>query len=105
MIEYLALPAWETPPRTLDEWVAALRESAGGPVALKRESPTVAWLEAGPLGIVGYAVIEDGHPTAINFELRDSDPEPAARAIEAASLALGWELHPDEEGDEDDDED
>jgi len=104
MLEYLALPAWETPPRTLDEWVAGLSEAAG-PATLKRESPTVAWLEVASLKLRGYVVIEDGHPTAINFELRDPDPGPATRAIEAATSALGWELHADDETDSEEEDD
>ena len=101
MPEYLALPAWETPSKSLDEWVAAL----AGPVALKRESPTVAWLEVATIQLRGYVVIEDGHPTAINFELLGPDPLPATRAIEAAAAALGWELHADDEEDADADDD
>lgn len=104
MIEYLALPGWQTPPRTVEDWAARLSES-GGPVIVSRESSTVSWLEVAPLRLRGYAVIENGHVTAINFELRDPDPGPATRALEGAATAIGWELHPDDPDDPDDDPD
>jgi hypothetical protein len=104
MPEYLAIPAWKTPPTPLDAWVERLTEFAG-PVIVRRESSTVAWLEVAPLRVRGYVVIENGHASAINFELSDLDPEPATKALEAAAGALGWELHADDgEDDEDDDE-
>jgi hypothetical protein len=103
MLEYLALPGWKNPPRTLDDWVAALSET-GGPVIVTRESSSETWIEVAPLRLRGYVVIENGHAAAINFELHDPDPGPATRAIENASTALGWEVHPDddEDGDQDD---
>jgi hypothetical protein len=103
MLEYLALPAWKTPPRAVDDWVVALSES-GGPVIVSRESSTVCWLEVAPLRLRGYVVIENGQAAAINFELHDSDPDPATRTIEQAAAALGWEIHSDVD-DEDDDDD
>ncbi len=103
MVEYLALPAWNTPETTVDAWVVALSESAG-PVIVSREGPGVAWLEVAPMRLRGYVVIEGGHAAAINFEVHDPDHGPSTRALEAASVALGWELHPDDE-DEDEDED
>ena len=103
MIEYLALPAWKTPPTRLDSWVAQLSE-AGGPVIVSRESSTVAWLEVAPLGLRGYVVIENGNASAINFELDAPDPGPATRAIEQAAEALGWEVHADDDGDDDEDD-
>ena len=102
-LEYLALPAWQTPPTTVDAWVARLSE-AGGPAIVSRESSTVAWLEIAPLRLRGYVVIENGHAAAINFELTAPDPGPATRAIEEAARALGWEVHPDDEDDEDEDD-
>jgi len=101
MIELLALPEWQAPPRTIDDWVAELTAKAG-PVVVTRESTSVSWLEIGSLRLRGYAVLEGQSVQAINFELGAPDPEPATRAIEAAALALGWEVHPDD-GDDDDD--
>ncbi len=103
MVEYLALPAWNTPETTVDAWVVALSESAG-PVIVSREGSAAAWLEVAPMRLRGYVLIESGHAAAVNFELRDPDPEPSTRALEAASAALGWELHADE-GDEDEADD
>ena len=103
MVEYLALPAWETPPVKVADWVAGL-SVAGGPVVVSRESSDVSWLEVAALRLRGYAVIEDGQVAAINFELRDPDPGPATRLLEEATVALGWELHADDDQAPDDDE-
>ncbi len=105
MVEYLALPAWNTPETTVDAWVVALSEAAG-PVIVSREGPSAAWLEVAPLRLRGYVVIEGGQAAAINFELHGLDQGPSTRALEAASAALGWELHADDDdGEEDEDED
>src|SRR5438046_91751 len=103
MIELLALPHWQAPPRTIQEWVAALTEQAG-PVVVTRESTGVSWLEIGSLRLRGYVVLEGQSVQAINFELAAPDPEPAARVIEAAAQALDWEVHPDDPDDKDDDD-
>src|SRR5262245_51730154 len=95
MIELLALPQWQAPPRTIDDWVAELT-TAAGPVAVTRESTGVFWLELGSLRLRGYAVVEGQAVQAVSFELNAPDPEPATRAIEAAASALGWEVHPDD---------
>jgi hypothetical protein len=103
MTELLALPDWQTPPRTLDEWVAALSGRAGQ-VAVVRESTTVVWLEVGSLRLRGYAVLEGVNVEAINFELADPDPAPATLLLEEVARSLGWELHADEPGDDSDDD-
>lgn len=104
MIERLALPAWDTPPRPLDDWVAQL-VAQGQPAVLARESSSVAWLEIAPLRLRGYAVLEGPHVTAIHFELSAPDPSRALETLEIAIKALGWELHDDdEEDDREDDE-
>lgn len=103
MIEWLAIPKWDSPPRTLDDWVAGL-EVAGHRPEVARDPPDGAWLEIGPLRLRGYVVFEDGAVSAINFELTDPDPGPALRLIEAAAEALGWEIHPDDEAEDDEDE-
>ncbi|SIN97237.1 hypothetical protein SAMN05444166_1850 [Singulisphaera sp. GP187] len=104
MIELLAIPDWQTPPRTLDDWVAQLSTLAGR-VEVSRESTGVSWLEIGSLRLRGYAVLDGLRVEAINFELNDPDPGPATRVIEAAAQALGFEVHPDDPDDESDDED
>ncbi len=103
MIELLALPDWQTPPRSLDDWVAQF-EALAGPVVVTRESSGVSWVEIGTLRLRGYVVLEGQRVEAINFELAAPDPEPAARVVEAAAQALGWEVHPDEPDDASDDE-
>jgi hypothetical protein len=104
IIELLALPAWQSPPRTLEDWVAGLSANAG-PVVVTRESTGVAWVEIGSHRVRGYVVLEGGHVEAINFELSAPDPAPAVSVLEAAAQAMGWELHPDEPDEEAEDED
>ncbi|HEX8201724.1 MAG TPA: hypothetical protein VF590_14675 [Isosphaeraceae bacterium] len=101
MTEFLALPGWNTPPVTLDAWVAQLA-AQGHPPTLTRDEPGTCWLEVGALRLRGYAVNEGDHLGAINFELSDPDPEPALHVVEAAARALGWEVHPDEPDEEED---
>src|SRR5436190_384074 len=91
MTELLALPAWDSPPRSLDDWAAGLT-ALGHPPEVAHESPGVAWLEVAPLRLRGYAVIEGGHVTAINFELHDPDIAPSYRLVAAAASALRWEV-------------
>lgn len=102
MIELLALPEWDTPHRTIDDWMAALTALGHRP-SLERESPGVAWLEVAPLRLRGYVVIESGHVAAINFELNDPDPATAIKVVKTAARSIGWEVDADE-GDDDDDE-
>ena len=104
MIELLAIPGWQTGPTKLDAWVAALEETCGAPVTVVRESPQGSWVAAGSIRIRGFAILAGPHVEAINFELSDPDPAPATSLLEAASAAIGWEIHPDDE-DEEDDED
>jgi hypothetical protein len=102
MIELLAIPAWDAPPRTLEEWTACLAEAGAAP-SVVRESTDVCWVEVGVLRLRGYVVLEGRHVSAINFELVDPDPAPARRLVEEAAWALGWEVHADEDDEEDDD--
>lgn len=96
MPELLALPAWDATPVPLETWA----ERLGARVV--RESDET-WLEVPPLRLRGYAIVEDGHVTAINFELPSSgDPSPAMGLLQQAAMDLHWELHEDDE-DEDDD--
>ena len=103
MIELLALPGWQTPPTTLDDWLAQLGNH-GGPVVVTHESSGACWLDLAPLRLRGYAMLAGRNVEAINFELTDPDPSPATRVVEAAAQALGWEVHPDEEDSEDADD-
>jgi hypothetical protein len=104
MIELLALPGWQAPPTTLDDWIGRLTDLAG-PVSVSRESNEATWLELGALRLRGYAVLAGLRVEAINFELTGPDPGPATSVVEAAARALGWEVHPDDpEDDEDEDE-
>jgi hypothetical protein len=104
MIELLVLPGWQTKPTPLDAWIARL-ETHGGPVVVTRESTAASWLEIGSLRLRGYAMLAGRVVEAINFELPPSGPESATRAITAAAEELGWEVHPDDDEADDDNED
>jgi hypothetical protein len=103
-IELLALPGWQAPPRSLDDWVAQLTNHAG-PVVVTREDTDVSWLEVAQLQLRGYAMLVGRNVDAINFELADSDPAPATCAVTAAAEVLGWEIHLDDEDEVDDESD
>lgn len=100
MTEYLAIPAWSTPPRSLDDWKSRLA-SLGHPATSRPEPPEGTWLDIPSLRLRGLAVVEDGKLSAIYFELDDPDPSAALAALESAADALGWEVHADEEDEED----
>jgi hypothetical protein len=102
-IELLALPGWQAPPRSLDDWVVQLTAHAG-PVAVTREDTDVSWLEVAQLRLRGYAMLAGRNVDAINFELADIDPARATAAVTAAAEALGWEVHHDEDDVDDEDD-
>lgn len=103
MIERLAIPAWQAPPRTLEDWKTALESiNDAGTVDLERESGTVYWFELPARRLRGYAMLENSEVTAINFEFHAADPAPILAEVEALATRLGWELHED---DDDEDED
>jgi len=101
MIELMVLPAWQAPPRVLDDWISQLGASSHR-VEVSRESKNAVWLELPALRLRGYAVLEGQRVEAINFELNANDPAPALALIEAAAQALNWEVHEDEVDPEDD---
>jgi hypothetical protein len=96
MIELLAIPEWNAPPRTLDDWLKALPVRS----SIVRESDGTDWLETSSLRLRGYIILEEGRLAAINFELHDPDPDPSRSIVENAARSLGWEVH-----EEDDSED
>ena len=95
MIELLALPAWDAPPRSLDDWTAAL-SSGGHAATVEREGADASWIVVGALRLRGLAMMEGDHVDAINFELTDPDPAEALRLLEAVMPPMNWELHPDD---------
>lgn len=99
VLELLAVPAWNTPRTTLDAWVEALR-AQGVTVEVERDPPG-AWLEVRSLRLRGYALSEGIALEAINFELADPDPAPATRLVQTAAEALGWEVHADDDEQDD----
>ncbi len=104
MIERLAIPAWQAPPKTLDDWKTALESIPdAGTVTLERESGTVYWFELPARRLRGYAMLENAEVTAINFEFHGVDPGPCLSAVEDVASRLGWELHEDEDDEDDED--
>lgn len=104
MTERLAIPAWNTPPTSLDDWSKAI-QALGPEVVTNRESTGVAWLEVGAIRLRGYAMLQGAHVEAINFETSAADPAPALALLAQAAAALGWELHEDDDEDGEDDKD
>jgi hypothetical protein len=102
MTELLVLPGWDLPPTPLARWVEQLR-SQGLSAETIRESADVSWVEVRELRLRGYAVTQGLDAEAINFEVTDPDPTRARRAVEEAAAALGWEVHDDQGGDDEDD--
>lgn len=101
--ELLALPAWNSPPRSLQDWRDAIAGQGQTVVVTSRNDET--WLEVGSIGLRGYVCIEGDRTVAINFELSPADLEAATRTLERAAQALDWELHADEPEEDDLDED
>lgn len=99
MVEFLALPAWNTPTTRLDAWVERFA-SLGHPARLARDGSGGTWIEVPTMRLRGFVVMETANVEAINFEL--SDPESATATLEIAADGLGWEIHPDDGSDEDD---
>jgi len=101
MLELLALPGWNVGPTPLTAWVDLLTNE-GLNVVVKRESPGVSWLEIESLGLEGYAVMDGLDVEAINFELEGNDPATTRALLERVAEALSWEIHEDDDEDDDD---
>ena len=95
MIELLAVPAWDAPPRSLADWQAALAHLGCAPT-MERVGSDECWLVVASLRLRGFVVLEGEHVSAINFELTDPEPE-ATKVLDDAAGALNWEIHPDDE--------
>jgi len=100
LTERLAIPSWNAPPRTLADWRARF-EALGQPVIVER-SPEETWLTIAPLGLRGFAVLEGGAMAALHIEIDADDPSPALALLDEAARDLGWEVH-DEDEDENED--
>ena len=96
MLELLAVPTWNAPRRTLDDWIATLAAQGVAPV-VTREPDGETWIEVASLRLRGYVVEERDHLDAINFELHADDVAPAMRLVESAATAVDWETHVDED--------
>lgn len=103
MIELLALPAWDCPPRTLEDWSEALA-AQGHPAVVTREEDET-WLEVAPLRMRGFVVLEGTRVEAINFELQAPQADDALPVLEAAAESLSWEIYPEDVEEDDLDQD
>lgn len=104
MIELLALPEWNAPSRTIEDWSDQFAR-LGHTATLERESDGETWLVVASLSSRGYVESERGAVSAINFELSDPDPAAASTVIATAARMLGWTITIDDEEDDEDDED
>jgi hypothetical protein len=100
MVEWLAIPATDTPPIDLSTWADRM-EALGHKPTVERDGAEGAWLEVAPLKLRGYAVFEGENVEAINFELHAPDPTPALDWLKGAADGIGWELYPDDDEEED----
>ncbi len=104
MIELMAIPGWDTPPHTVDDWAKALGDAAPGHTVGRQSEPSEGtWLQLGALDLRGLVVMEEGAAAAVHFELTAGDPAPATAVIEEAARALGWDVYADDDDDDDDD--
>ncbi len=96
VIEWLAIPQWDAPPRTLEDWRGAF-ESRGYDGTVEVE-PDATWLFVDQLGLKAFAVIESERLVALHMEVPDR--KEAVELVEQIAVELDWELHDDEEEDD-----
>jgi hypothetical protein len=96
MIEILALPDWNTPPRTLADWSAQFAE-LGHASTVVRDDDGDTWIEVAAMRLRGIVELDGDRAESIYFELHDPDPTPATTLLESAARALGWEIYPEDE--------
>jgi hypothetical protein len=95
-VEWLAIPAFGAPPRTLDDWASALAD-LGYALEIEPDNPEGATLRIDSLGVEGYADLEGPNITAIDFTLTDDAPPGVLTILREAANRLGWELHAETE--------
>jgi hypothetical protein len=101
MVERLALPNWNTPPRTLTEWVAALTARGHEPQVVRDEDGDI-WLEIAPSRLRGLVEVEADRVESIHFELKGPDPARVLKVLDEVARGLGWELYEEDEDDVED---
>jgi hypothetical protein len=101
MRELLALPAWDTPPTPLEQWVREFSHRDQSPRLVQESGEH--WIEIPAHRIRGYIVVEEGCVAAVNFELHAADPTESIGLLQAVASALNWELHEDTENEDADD--
>lgn len=101
MPELLAIPCWDSPPRTLQDWMEGL-EAAGLAPGSVRDSPSAWWIDAPTAGLRGYVIMQGQRVEAINFEILGDDLESTRARLANIAGALGWELHAEDDEDDED---
>lgn len=100
MIERLLIPSWNAPRRSLDDWQAEF-DRLGHPPTVERDGPDETWLVLDPIGTRLLAVVEGAVLTALHAEIDAPDPGPALAILDRAAGALDWEVHDEDEEDDD----
>ena len=96
MLQRFAIPAWSTPPRTLEDWVAAFADQ-GLLAQVEDASDEDAVLIVASLGLRGFASLESGRLLAVDFDIEAADPASPIQHLGTVAAALGWELYDDSE--------
>mgnify|MGYP005858408863 CR=1 FL=1 len=100
MIERLLIPAWNAPPRSVDDWKAQW-EHLGIPPIIDRDDADDTWLILDSIETRLLAVMEGSKLTALHVEIEALNPEPALNLLEKAARELNWEVHDTEDDEED----
>jgi hypothetical protein len=100
VIERLLIPAWNAPPRSIDDWQRQF-EQLGHPPSIDRGEPEETWLFLDSMGTRLLAVIEGPTLTALHAEIDGPDPSTALDLLNQAADALHWEVHDTEDDDDD----
>lgn len=97
-LELLAIPGWDAPSRTVQDWLRQFEAMGVMPRLKKEEGET--WILLPSLSSTALVVQESGELEALNFEI-PSGVSGVRERLEEAAAALGWELYEEEGGDED----
>ena len=103
MVELLAIPGWQAPVRTVEDWLNALAV-LGHAARISLDEDHDTWIEVPDLSLRGLTVLDGVNLEAIHFELENPETEVVLEVLCQAAAVLSWELHPDDDDDDDDDD-
>ncbi len=98
MTQYLAIPAWMTPPRPLSDWLEGLA-TLGYVPAVNPAFQDGCRFDITELAIEAYAELDEEFVSAIDFAIAEGDPAQALAVLRTLAQTLGWELHSCDEND------